>query len=328
MTASSAPAVGVLISNLGTPQAPTPAAVRRYLAEFLSDRRVIALSPILWQPILHGIILRVRPKKSARLYQKVWTDQGSPLLVHSQAQQAALKAELQSRGYDVPIALGMRYGKPSIAQALEELGDVTHLIALPLYPQFSNTTTASTFDALNKALTKHPSAPRLSLITSYADNTGYLDACVSHLREQLRECGPKTRLLLSFHGLPAESEQQGDPYAGQCRATARRIAAALELPWKQWGLSFQSRFGPKQWLTPYTDDVLQQWAASGTSEVAVFCPGFSVDCLETLEEIAQESREVFLSNGGQQFHYLPALNEQPRHIQMMANLICNYMTPA
>ncbi len=328
MTTSSTPSVGVMISNLGTPQAPTPAAVRRYLAEFLSDRRVIALSPILWKPILHGIILRTRPKKSARLYQKVWTEQGSPLLVHSRAQQAALKEELQRRGHDILVALGMRYGEPSVAQALEELGAVSHVIVLPLYPQFSNTTTASTFDALNAALNRQPNAPQASLIAGYADDADYLDACVSHLREELGNCDPDTRLLLSFHGLPAESEQQGDPYASQCRATAQRIATAMGVPWERWGLSFQSRFGPKKWLTPYTDDVLQQWAESGTSEVAVFCPGFSADCLETLEEIAQESRKVFLEAGGQQFHYLSALNEQPRHIHMMANLVGRYLTSA
>ncbi len=323
MTAPTGP-FGVLISNLGTPEAPTPAAVRRYLAEFLSDRRVIALSPILWQPILHGFVLRIRPRRSARLYQKIWTEHGSPLLYHSQQQRDALEQELHNRGHSVRVALGMRYGHPSISEALEELGSVESLIVLPLYPQFSDTTTASTFDVLHKTLERDPSMPHISLIAGYANEEGYIHACATRIREHMSECDSQTRLLLSFHGLPAESEKH-DPYAQQCRRSAKQIADTLGLAEDQWGLGFQSRFGPKEWLKPYTDDVLRQWAGRGMQNVFVFCPGFAADCLETLEEIAQQSREVFLAARGQAFYYIPALNDHPQHIQALANLVCRHL---
>ena len=325
MTESPEPRTGVLISNLGTPDEPTPRAVRRYLAEFLSDRRVIALSPLLWKPILHGIVLRTRPRRSARLYRKVWTEEGSPLLVYSRLQRSALQEELNRRGHAAPVALGMRYGQPSIAQALGELKGIDTLVVLPLYPQFSNATTASTRDALDRALGKQADQPKIRFIDHYADDLAYLDACAARIRAFREEHGTAERLVLSFHGLPKESIEQGDPYARQCRETAHGIVQRLGLAWNQWGLTFQSRFGPKEWLTPYTDETLRELAEAGVRSVDVFCPGFSADCLETLEEIEQENQAVFLAAGGQGFRYIPALNDNPGYIHALAGLVERHM---
>ncbi len=321
MTQSPGSRAGVLISNLGTPDAPTPRAVRRYLAEFLSDRRVIALSPLLWKPILHGIVLRIRPRRSARLYRKVWTEEGSPLLVYSQRQREALQAELGRRGHAVPVALGMRYGRPSIAQALDELKAVDTLVVLPLYPQFSNATTASTRDALARGLTRRASPPEIRFIEHYAHDGAYLDACATQVREFRARHGAGEKLILSFHGLPRESIAQGDPYARQCRESAAEIARRLGLRWDQWGLTFQSRFGPKEWLTPYTDETLRTLPGTGIRSVDVFCPGFSADCLETLEEIEQENQAVFRAAGGEAFRYIPALNDAPGYVHALAGLV-------
>ncbi len=321
MTEEPGSRVGVLISNLGTPDEPTPPAVRRYLAEFLSDRRVIPLSPLLWQPILHGIVLRVRPQRSARLYQKVWMEEGSPLLVYSERQRDALREELGRRGHSTRVALGMRYGQPSIARAIKELEGARVLIVLPLYPQFSNATTVSTRDALDNALSQKGDAPEIRFIDHYADDPAYLSSCVSQIRDFRERNGPSELLVLSFHGLPKESIKRGDPYARQCHNTAYRISQALGLLESQWRMTFQSRFGPKEWLNPYTDETLRELAAGGARSVDVFCPGFSADCLETLEEIAQENRDVFLEAGGRTFRYIPALNDSPNHIRALASLI-------
>ncbi len=321
MTESPGSRTGVLISNLGTPDEPTPRAVRRYLAEFLSDRRVIALSPLLWQPILHGIVLRIRPRRSARLYQKIWMKEGSPLLVYSQRQRDALREELNRRGHTVRVALGMRYGRPSIAQALDELGEIDILIVLPLYPQFSNATTTSTRDALARALKRQDEQPEVRFIGHYANDPAYLDACASRIRDFREQHGAGEQLVLSFHGLPKESVEQGDPYAQQCRETAHGITQALGLREDQWRMTFQSRFGPKEWLTPYTDETLRELPEAGIRSVDVFCPGFSADCLETLEEIEQENQAVFRAAGGQTFRYIPALNDHPDYIRALAGLI-------
>ena len=326
MTPQTEPCTGVLITNLGTPDQATPRAIRRYLKEFLSDRRVISLSPLLWQPVLHGIILRIRPRRSAKLYQKIWMEKGSPLLVYSQCQRNALQDELNRRGRNIQVALGMRYGQPSIAQALDQLKCPHSIVVLPLYPQFSNTTTTSTSDALNRALKRRSATRRIRFISHYAHEPAYLNACATQIRNFRDRHGAGDRLILSFHGLPKESLEQGDPYAHQCHKSAQGIAQALGLQQNQWHITFQSRFGPKEWLTPYTRQSLCMLAESGIRSVDVFCPGFAADCLETLEEIQKENRAVFLAAGGEVFQYIPALNDNTDHICALADLVERHMT--
>lgn len=312
--------VGVLLANLGTPDAPTTAAVRRYLAEFLSDRYVIPLHPLLWQPILHGIVLRTRPQRSARAYQRVWTEQGSPLLFHSEQIARQLETELTAQGRDVRVVLGMRYGNPSLAAACSSLSDCARLIVLPLYPQCSLTTTASTFAALPV-----DTFARATWIAGYATDTAYIDACAEQITRHREQHGAAEKLLLSFHGLPEDAAAHGDPYAAQCHATADALAARLQLTSAQWQITFQSRFGPKKWLGPYTDATLQGLAADGVRTVDVFCPGFAADCLETLDEIAVEAQELFCAAGGETLRYIPALNDSPAHIRALAQLITRYL---
>ncbi len=314
---------GVLLTNLGTPEAPTPAAVRRYLAEFLWDPRVVELPRLLWWLILHGVILRFRPARSARKYQLIWSPDGSPLLTISQRQAAAIAAMLAERcSGPVRIAVGMRYGKPSIAAALAELraASVQRLLVLPLYPQYSAATVASTFDAIAAELRSWRWLPELRFITHYHDDPGYLDALADHIR-LARADQPGERLLFSFHGLPRRNLLAGDPYYCQCQKTARLVAERLGLPSDQWAVAFQSRFGRAEWLKPYTSVLLADWAKSGTRSVDVACPGFAADCLETLEEIALENRQIFLDAGGEHYRYLPALNDDPAHIAVLAELI-------
>lgn len=316
--------VGVLVTNLGTPEAPTPAAVRRYLAEFLSDRRVVDLPPVLWQIILRGIILRVRPRRSAALYRRVWTDQGSPLLVISRRQTQALQTALTGKfPGSTPVVLGMRYGRPAIREALESLRNsgVGRLVILPLYPQYSAPTTASTFDALAATLTTWRVIPELRFISDYHDQHPYIDALTASIRDGWQTQPPSDRLLFSFHGLPERYVRAGDPYKIQCERTARLVADRLQWPADRWAIAFQSRIGREPWLRPYTDELLRDWGATGVASIEVICPGFAADCLETLEEIAQTDREIFLSAGGKAFRYLPALNDRPDHIAALADLV-------
>ena len=317
------PRAGILLANLGTPDAPTPGAVRRYLAEFLWDPRVVELPRPLWWLILHGIILRVRPTRSARKYQAIWTPDGSPLLAISQRQAAAIAAMLAERYLGpIQVAVGMRYGNPSIASALAELraASVQRLLALPLYPQYSAATVASTFDAVAAELRTWRWLPELRFITQYHDDPGYLDALAAHLRAS-RADQPGERLLFSFHGLPKRNLLAGDPYYCQCQKTARLIAERLGLQPDQWAVAFQSRFGRTEWLQPYASALLADWAQAGVKSVDVACPGFAADCLETLEEIALENRRIFLNAGGERYRYLPALNDNPAHIAALADLI-------
>ena len=314
---------GVLLVNLGTPAAPTPAAVRRYLAEFLWDRRVVELPRLLWWLILYGVILRVRPSRSARKYRLIWTPEGSPLLAISRRQAAALAARLTER-YPGPIqvALGMRYGDPSVAAALRELraNGVRRLLVLPLYPQYSATTVASTFDAIAAELRGWRWLPELRFVNQYHDDPGYLDALASSIRASRAE-QPGERLLFSFHGLPKRNLLAGDPYHCQCHKTARLVAERLGLADGCWAIAFQSRFGRAEWLRPYTSVLLADWAKAGVRSVDVVCPGFAADCLETLEEIALENRQIFLNAGGERYRYLPALNDDPAHIAALVELI-------
>lgn len=321
----SEPAVGVLLSNLGTPDAPTPAALRRYLGEFLADPRVVEVPRALWWLILHGVILRTRPRRSARAYAKVWTDQGSPLLTHSIRQRDAVNAALDGvfRG-PLRVELGMRYGKPSLADALTRLRDaqVDRLLVLPLYPQYSGSTTASTFDEISRQFQRVRRIPQLRFIDSYHDHAGYIEALATSILEHGQRYSPQHRLLFSFHGVPQRYLLAGDPYHCQCQKTARLVAERLRLTADAWGTSFQSRLGREEWLRPYTDEVLEQWARNeGVLGVDVICPGFSADCLETLEEVDMQYRQLFLDAGGKQFHYIPALNDRSDHIEFLARLV-------
>ena len=319
-----APQIGVLMVNLGTPDAPDRASVRRYLKEFLWDPRVVEMARPIWWLVLNGVILNTRPGRSARAYQKVWTDQGSPLLVISRQQREALAELLQLRfGCEVPVALGMRYGRPSIASALVELrqAGARRILVLPLYPQYSATTTASIFDAVSAELRRWRWLPELRFVNHYHDENGYIGALADSVRRYRAEFGDAEKLLMSFHGIPEEYFHKGDPYFCECQKTARLLADALELDTSRWQLSFQSRLGPKQWLQPYTDHTLVELARAGVKSVQVMCPGFSADCLETLEEIAMENREIFLEAGGERYEYIPCLNDGAEHIAMLANLV-------
>jgi ferrochelatase len=321
------PCTGVLVANLGTPDAPTTAAVRRYLAEFLSDPRVIEVPRAVWLPILHGVILRIRPPRSARLYQSIWTEQGSPLLSISQRQAQALQRALEARFRGpVRVAPGMRYGRPSIAGALSVLREAgaARILVLPLYPQYSATSTASTFDAVADVLKTWRRIPELRMVTHYHDDPGYIGALAASIREHWQAQGQAEKLLFSFHGIPKRFFLAGDPYHCECHKTARLVAEHLQIPEERWQVTFQSRFGRAEWLKPYTDHTLRTWVQGGLKSVDVICAGFSADCLETLQEIAQENRHVFLSAGGESYRYIPALNDRPDHIQALADLVARH----
>ena len=315
---------GILITNLGTPDAPTPAALRKYLAQFLSDPRVIETPRWLWWFILHGVILRLRPRRSASAYRKVWTEAGSPLLAISQKQCAAIRSALTDNNKQaLHIELGMRYGNPSIRSALEKLRncDIRKLLILPLYPQYSAATTASAFDAVTDVLKTWRLVPQVKMLTGYYDDPGYIEALVESIRSHWAQSGKPDKLLFSFHGLPKAYVLAGDPYEDECRATARLVAGELALDEDLWAISFQSRFGPRKWLQPYTDKLLRKWGKRGIGHVQVICPGFAADCLETLEEIQLQNRDFFLSAGGKKFSYIPALNDRPRHIAALCDII-------
>lgn len=319
------PRLGVLLTNLGSPEAPTPAAIKKYLAEFLSDPRVVELPRILWLPILHGIILNTRPAKSAKLYGTIWTDNGSPLIHNTELQTQALQATLKERfeSTAIDVAFAMRYGTPSIEHGVHQLLDsgAEKIIVLPLYPQYAGSTTGSTFDALSRALSKQRWVPEIEFINCYHDHPAYIQACVSRIRNYWETNTRNDKLVFSFHGLPRAHLDNGDPYHCQCHKTARLIAEALELRESDYVLTFQSRFGKQEWLKPYTDKTLESMPSRGVSSVDVFCPGFASDCLETLEEIALQNKEIFFEAGGQSFNYIPALNDSSEHIQALIEIV-------
>lgn len=326
-THGSAPVTGVLITNLGSPEAPTAAAVRRFLAEFLSDVRVIDYPRLLWWFILHGVILRIRPRKVAHAYRSVWTEQGSPLIVISKKQHAALQNHLNKRFKgQIKVVLGMRYGKPSIHTALQELRDagIQRLLLFPLYPQYSSTTTASTLDAVAAELKHWRWVPELRVVNHYHDDPGYIDALANSIRRAWEQRPPAAKLMFSFHGLPKRLLTAGDPYSCECYKTARLVAEELELADDAWQLTFQSRFGREEWLQPYTDHTLVEWAKSGIDSVDVICPGFSADCLETLEEIEIQNRDLFISSGGKEYRYIPALNDETDHIYALGSIVMKH----
>lgn len=310
----------VLLLNLGTPAAASAAAVRRYLAQFLSDPRVIDYPRWLWLPLLYGVILRVRPRKSARAYAKIWTPQGSPLLVNSRNLADRLSVEL---GDQMQVALAMRYGQPAIADVIETLlaGGVRRLLLLPLYPQYSATSTASAFDAAFAALGTQRRLPEVRTVNDYHAAPEYIAALADSVEKYWLTHGRGERLLLSFHGIPQRYIDAGDPYRDQCLATAHLLRERLGMNEQTLNVVFQSRVGREKWLVPYTDEALMQLAASGVRHVQVLCPGFAVDCLETLEEIAMRGREQFTAAGGQRLDYIPALNDGAAHVRLLRSLI-------
>ena len=319
--------IGILLVNLGSPEQPTTRSVRKYLAEFLWDPRVIELPRALWWLILHGVILRFRPSRSAKAYKKVWTDQGSPLIAISTRQAQAIEKRLQKqiRG-SILVDVAMRYGKPEISKGLRGLrkAGAHRLLILPMYPQYSATTTASVFDAVTNELRNWRWLPDMRFINSYHDHPGYIDALAQSISRHWETAGKRPdRLLFSFHGIPKRYFTSGDPYFCHCQKTARLVAEKLQLDeqGQKWQVVFQSHFGKEEWLKPYCDETLEQLPQQGTKSVDVICPGFSADCLETLEEIDMENREIFMHNGGQQYHYIPALNDHPTHIQALCDLI-------
>ncbi len=319
---------GVLLTNLGTPDAPTKQALVRYLGEFLWDPRVIEQSRWIWWPALHGVILRLRPAKAARAYAKVWTEAGSPLLAISKRQASELQAALDDRiAGPVKVALAMRYGNPSIREGLETLRqhNARRVLVLPLYPQYSATTTASTIDAVGDVLRRWRVIPELRTVNEYWREPGYIGALTQSIRDHWQANGKGDKLLFSFHGLPQRYVDAGDPYQAQCQCTASLVADELELDPDQWQMAFQSRFGPQEWLKPYTDETLKAWGKQGLKSVDVLSPGFSADCLETLEEIDQENRELFQAAGGGSYRYIPALNDTPVHIAFLAELVGKHL---
>lgn len=319
-----APAPGVLLINSGTPQSPTAAGLRKYHAEFLSDPRVIDWPRWLWLPLLHLIILRTRPRKIALKYREIWTERGSPLLSATQEVGSKLEALLQEQiGLPAYVAIGMRYGQPSIREGLRALRTkgASRIILLPLFPQYSNVTTASAYDAAFAELETWQDAPEICTIDKYYDHPAYIRAIVESMLEFWDEHGEPDRLLFSYHGIPISYAHKGDPYGGQCMETTRLVAEQLGAPQVEIHTAFQSRFGPQEWLMPYTDELLRSWAREGARLVHVLCPGFAADCLETLNEIDIEAREEYRRLGGGDFRYIPALNAHPAHIRALVDIL-------
>ena len=317
----------ILLCNLGTPDAPTASALRRYLGQFLADHRVVEIPKAVWWLILHGIILRTRPAKSAAKYATVWTPDGSPLAVWTAKQATLLRGWLGEAGNNVLVRPAMRYGNPSIASQLDALKaeGATRVLILPLYPQYSGTTTASVFDAVYSWAARTRNVPELRFVNHYHDDAGYIDALAATVQAHWKHHGPPDKLVMSFHGVPERTLHLGDPYHCESHKTARLLAERLGLQKSDWQLTFQSRFGKAKWLEPYTEPTLIEMGKAGVGRVDVICPGFTGDCLETLEEINQEAREAFLHAGGKEFHYIPCLNDSPDWITALSAIAQQHM---
>ena len=318
---------GILVINLGTPDAPTAPALRRYLAEFLGDPRVVEIPRPLWLPLLYGVILLVRPKKSAAKYASIWTPEGSPLAVWTRKQATLLRGYLGERGQPVLVRHAMRYGNPSVASALDELKaeGATRILLLPLYPQYSAPTTASAFDKVYEWAAHQRRVPELRFVNRFHDEPAYIEALALSVLQHWQTHGRAEQLVMSFHGVPQRTLQLGDPYHCECLKTARLLAERLALPAERYSVTFQSRFGKAKWLEPYTEPTLIALAGSGTKSVDLICPGFTSDCLETLEEIDQEAREAFLHAGGERFSYIPCLNDRHEFIAALALVASRHM---
>jgi protoporphyrin/coproporphyrin ferrochelatase len=323
------PRVGILLTNLGTPRAPDRKALRAYLKEFLSDPRVVEVPRLLWWFILHGVILNLRPARSAASYRSVWTERGSPLLFHTQDQADALRETLtQQFGGGVIVEFAMRYGTPSIAAVLQGMlqRGVRKLLVLPLYPQYSGATTGSTFDALAADFTQRRWLPELRFVSHYHDHPAYISAVADSVRAWRKEHGSADKLLFSYHGVPQSYLDEGDPYHCECLKTSRLVAAELGLQETDYMTTFQSRFGRQEWIKPYTDVTLKGLPALHVKAVQVISPGFAADCLETLEELAVENRDYFLAAGGERYEYIPCLNSSPQHIAALASIATKHLT--
>lgn len=320
--------LGILMCNTGTPAAPTSTAVRTYLAQFLGDQRIIEAPRWLWWPILHGIILNIRPARSAQLYKRIWTEHGSPLLNIVRAQAKGLQAKLlAATQIEIPVAVGMRYGEPSIGAGLRDLRTqgARRILVLPLFPQYSATTTAAIFDAVFAELRNWRWVPELRTVAHYHDYPAYIAALANTVREARMQQGQPERLLFSFHGIPQSYFLKGDPYYCECHKTARLVAESLNLKENAWQVSFQSRFGPAAWLQPYTDKTLEAWGQEQLSSLHVICPGFAADCLETLDEINHEGHLTYTQAGGKGFHYLPALNLRSDHLAALTEIALQHL---
>ncbi|MGF1724184.1 ferrochelatase [Photobacterium nomapromontoriensis] len=309
---------GVLLVNLGTPDEATASGVKRFLSEFLHDKRVVDMTRWLWCPILHGVILPIRAPKVAKLYQSVWMDDGSPLMVYSKRQQQQLAQVL-----NIPVELGMTYGNPSIDAGLAALKQqgCKKVLVLPLYPQYSRTTTAAVFDKVAKVLKNQPFIPELRFVNQYFDHPDYIAALAKSATDFWQQQGKPDYLLCSYHGIPKRYADNGDPYPEHCHRTTALLAEKLAMPREQMSMSYQSIFGREEWLKPYTETTIRTLAEKGVKRLDVMCPAFSVDCLETLEEIAEECKETFINAGGESFNLIPCLNDDPAHIALMATLV-------
>ncbi|MCF7529752.1 ferrochelatase [Neisseria lisongii] len=308
----------VLLLNLGTPDAPTAQAVKPYLKEFLSDHRVVELPKLLWQPILRGLVLTLRPKKSAHGYQKIWFDQGSPLAVYTERQTQALAAALPN----IIVRHAMTYGNPSVADVLEDLKNqgVGKLLVIPLYPQYAASSTGAAVDKVLAQLLQQRNQMSLRTVSRFYDDSGYIDAMAQHIQAYWSQNGRSEKLMLSFHGIPQKNHDDGDPYPDECRHTARLLAQRLGLREDDYVVSFQSQFGKAKWIAPSTQTLFKQLPKQGITKLDVFCPGFTADCLETMEEIALAGREEFHEAGGKQYHYIPCLNDNPAWIAALTDL--------
>lgn len=319
---------GILITNLGTPDEPETASVRRYLREFLSDPRVVEIPKLLWMIILHGIILRVRPARSARLYKDIWSAEGSPLLAIGKRQRDRLEQLLRENGQqDYELQLAMRYGNPSIRDALRAFQQqgIHRVVVLPLYPQYAGPTTGSTFDVVADEFKQWRWVPELHFINSYHDHPLYIEALANSIRKHVAEHGKPQKLVLSYHGMPKRNLMLGDPYHCHCQKTTRLVMQQLGFAEDEFITTFQSRFGKAEWLKPYTDATLASLPGQGVKDVAIISPAFSADCLETIQELDQENREIFMEAGGEQYRYIPCLNDDDEHIRLMAELVQPYL---
>ena len=318
--------LGVLLTNLGTPENPSPVSLKKYLKEFLSDPRVIEVPRIIWQIILRGFILNTRPKKVAKLYKSIWLKKGSPLLVTLKSQTKKIKKKIGRKLGDTRFELAMRYGDPSIESGLAALNrqGCRRILILPLYPQYCAATTGSTFDKVTKILRGWRWIPEVRFVNGYFDHPMYINALCESIKTNWKTKGRLEKIIFSYHGVPKKYLLKGDPYHCFCQKTTRLVVEKLKLKEKEYMTTFQSRFGPDEWLQPYTDKTLESLPAKGVKKIHIISPGFSSDCLETLEELEKENKEIFLGAGGLEYNYIPCLNESPNHINLLSELIINH----